>query len=306
MLVCQVGTGGPILHITPEQELCRQAGISTLSCADVEAIHDALVTHFEESGDPMTPAGVRDRGLLESAVGRQIVGSGNVLKYRDARANAATLLYGLCMNHPFHNGNKRTALVACLAHLDGNRYIPDNVLHSEFYNLVLALADHKLSSLSLLAKETKRLSKQDTSKKPNSKSDVEVHLLTKWLELTTRIIDKRERPLTIRTLRQILTRLGCQFGEPHQNFVDIYGPEKLVRTKILSIIPRTKVKRDRTQISYPGEGSVVSVNTIKMIRREFNLTPDDGIDSRVFYDKQAVVDAILNDYQGILRRLARV
>jgi len=306
MLVCQVGTGGPILHITPEQELCRQAGISTLSCADVEAIHDALVTHFEESGDPMTPAGVRDRGLLESAVGRQIVGSGNVLKYRDARANAATLLYGLCMNHPFHNGNKRTALVACLAHLDGNRYIPDNVLHSEFYNLVLALADHKLSSLSLLAKETKRLSKQDTSKKPNSKSDVEVHLLTKWLELTTRIIDKRERPLTIRTLRQILTRLGCQFAEPHQNFIDIYGPEKLVRTKILSIIPRTKVKRDRTQISYPGEGSVVSVNTIKMIRREFNLTPDDGIDSRVFYDKQAVVDAILNDYQGILRRLARV
>src|SRR5215472_1749929 len=102
------------------EQLPRQFGLSILNVAEVEAIHHALVRHFQESGDPITPAGVKDRALLESAVSRQVVGSTDNLKYREPRANAATLLYGLCMNHAFHNGNKRTALVGCLEHLDGN------------------------------------------------------------------------------------------------------------------------------------------------------------------------------------------
>jgi len=61
--------------------------------------------------------------LLASAVARQESGYGNTLKYHEPIINAATLLYGICNDHPFHNGNKRTALVCALAHLDRNRQI---------------------------------------------------------------------------------------------------------------------------------------------------------------------------------------
>ena len=46
--------------------------------------------------------------LLESAIARQDAGFAGQLKYPTAVVNAATLGYGLCLNHPFHNGNKRT------------------------------------------------------------------------------------------------------------------------------------------------------------------------------------------------------
>jgi len=38
---------------------------------------------------------------------------------------AAAYLYYLCGNHPFVDGNKRTALAACLVFLEGNGLLPD-------------------------------------------------------------------------------------------------------------------------------------------------------------------------------------
>ena len=96
--------------------------LRTLSAEDVLQIHEILVADFQESGDPISPPGVRSVSLLQSAVGRQTTGIGSVLKYPDPIFNAATLLYGLCNDHPFHNGNKRTALVAALVHLDRNKF----------------------------------------------------------------------------------------------------------------------------------------------------------------------------------------
>ncbi|HEX6456274.1 MAG TPA: Fic family protein [Solirubrobacterales bacterium] len=93
---------------------------NTLSVDDVMFIHDRLCADFARSEDPINPPGVRSMSLLESAVSRQHSGYGDLMKYHDAVLNAATLLYGICNDHPFHNGNKRTALVAALAHFDRN------------------------------------------------------------------------------------------------------------------------------------------------------------------------------------------
>jgi len=76
------------------------------------------VADFAGTGDPIAPPGVRSMTLLESAVSRQHTALGGRLKYADPVSSAATLLYGICSDHPFHNGNKRTALVAMLVHLD--------------------------------------------------------------------------------------------------------------------------------------------------------------------------------------------
>src|SRR5438105_4615900 len=82
--------------------------------------------------------------LLESAVGRQWVGFGDRLKYPNPVENAATLAYGLCCDHAFHNGNKRTALVAMLVHLDRNKWSLFEVGQNALYALIIDVAEHTL------------------------------------------------------------------------------------------------------------------------------------------------------------------
>lgn len=69
-----------------------------------EALHDRQLA--EHGGPP----GIRDRGAFESAMARPR----NLAAYGkpDAGALAAAYAYGLARNHPFVDGNKRTAWVA--------------------------------------------------------------------------------------------------------------------------------------------------------------------------------------------------
>ncbi len=70
----------------------------------VVAAHDEQLA--EHGGSP----GIRDRGLLESALARPQ----NLAAYEapDAAALAASYGFGIARNHPFVEGNKRAALVA--------------------------------------------------------------------------------------------------------------------------------------------------------------------------------------------------
>ncbi len=64
------------------------------------------------------PAGLRDEGLLESALSRPI----NKWSYgeTDLAVLAASYAYGLARNHPFVDGNKRIAFLAMLVFLRTN------------------------------------------------------------------------------------------------------------------------------------------------------------------------------------------
>lgn len=72
-----------------------------LSVDEVLAIHARLIEIFGG------PAGIRDPGLLESALHRPRTGY-----YKDLSAMAAALFESLLMNHPFVDGNKRVAFFA--------------------------------------------------------------------------------------------------------------------------------------------------------------------------------------------------
>ncbi len=72
-----------------------------LTVDEALAIHDRLI---EEFGGPR---GVRDLGLLESALFRPQTGY-----YRDIAEMATALFESLLMNHPFVDGNKRVAFFA--------------------------------------------------------------------------------------------------------------------------------------------------------------------------------------------------
>lgn len=107
---------------------------------EVLAIHMQLVKMFYRLGDPITPAGPRPGGLLESAAARPHTAHGDTEKYTTVERKAGALFHSLIANHPFHNGNKRTAIVAMLAFLDRNdRRI--NATDDEVFEFVLAVAN---------------------------------------------------------------------------------------------------------------------------------------------------------------------
>ncbi|WP_163576328.1 type II toxin-antitoxin system death-on-curing family toxin [Halomonas faecis] len=91
-----------------------------LSYDEVLEIHHELVDFFQNDGDPIEPAGPRDVALLESACERPKTGLGGTDKYGTVDEKAAALFHSLVANHPFHNGNKRTALVSTVWFLDQN------------------------------------------------------------------------------------------------------------------------------------------------------------------------------------------
>ena len=100
-------------------------------------LHADLIEHY--GGD----AGVRDRGLLESAASQPQAMFGGEYLHRDLAELAAAYLYHLCQNHPFIDGNKRTGAVAARVFrlMNGQRFDPDQ---DEYAELVLAVASGKL------------------------------------------------------------------------------------------------------------------------------------------------------------------
>jgi death on curing protein len=86
--------------------------------------------------------GVRDIGLLESALSRPR----NLFVYQspDIADLAAAYAFGIVRNHPFLDGNKRTALATCRAFLLVNGYTVD-ASQDEKAEIILKLAASELS-----------------------------------------------------------------------------------------------------------------------------------------------------------------
>ena len=108
----------------------------------VLAIHDeVLAAHGGLSG-------LRDRALLESAVAAPQASFGGKPLLQDPIEMAAAYLFHLCRNHPFADGNKRTALAAALVFLDANGLLPDPGTPTrrldDWESLVLDVASSKL------------------------------------------------------------------------------------------------------------------------------------------------------------------
>ena len=69
--------------------------------------------------------GLRDAALLESAVAAPQASFGGEPLIKDPIEVAAAYLFYLCRNHPFVDGNKRTALACCLVFLQANDLLAD-------------------------------------------------------------------------------------------------------------------------------------------------------------------------------------
>ena len=100
--------------------------------------------------------GVRDLGLLEYALARPK----NLFAYSEQAPSlarfAASYAKEIVANHPFVDGNKRTALATCLVFLSENNLLPDEKLDVDAWEaLTLDVAASRLDR----AQTTKRLRK---------------------------------------------------------------------------------------------------------------------------------------------------
>lgn len=107
-----------------------------------------LAVHDEQLAQHGGGSGIRDLGLLQSALARPQ----NLLAYGDPDAAdlAAAYAYGIARNHPFVDGNKRTAAVAAVMFLWFNG-VETRIGEAELVVTILALAARELGEDELAA-----------------------------------------------------------------------------------------------------------------------------------------------------------
>lgn len=82
-----------------------------------------MADYFKDKEDPISPAGVKDEGLLESAcLMPETCLIGGKGAYPTLFDKAAALFHSIISNHCFYNWNKRTALLAAMDFLAQNGY----------------------------------------------------------------------------------------------------------------------------------------------------------------------------------------
>jgi death-on-curing protein len=261
-----------------------------LSADEIEQIHHQIAQDFRDTADPIAPAGVRSRELLESAAGRPGTGLGGYRKYPTIEMAAAALVHSVIHNHPFYNGNKRTALVSMLSFMDENGLVLTSS-QDELFRWTVRVAGHKLGA----------------DKYTGDKSDVELQLMAQWLLQHSRAIEAGERVITFAELRRRLATFDCSVHITSNRGGRAIVERQVAVTQRSLLGSRRKVETRRVNLPYGGEGRQVARNRIKELRRELQLSDEFGIDSAAFYglDKRPI-DAFIAEYRKTLRRLARV
>jgi prophage maintenance system killer protein len=261
-----------------------------LEGAEIEGIHFQIAQDFQYTSDPIAPAGVRSQPLLDSAAGRSSTGMGGYLKYPTVEMAAAALMHSIVHNHPFYNGNKRTALVSMLAFLDENGLILISS-QTEVFRWTVRVAAHKLGA----------------STYDGNQSDVEVQLMTEWLVSKCRNVQAGERVITFAELRRRLQSFDCDVAMNGNRGGRAAISREITILKKGVLGTREKIVTHKYNMPYGGDGRQVSRNRIREMRQELQLTDEYGIDSASFYgnDKQPV-DAFIAQYRKTLRRLARL
>jgi death-on-curing family protein len=209
-----------------------------------------------------------DPGALDSAVARQNTGYGGEQKYNRPHELAASLFYGIAMNHAFENGNKRTALVSALVSLNFNNSMLVGTTQEDLYRMATSVVAHEFELRTGVIRTP----------------DTEVAALASWLR--QRIVRRTklgDKAIDMVELRELLEARGCVFGSPSKNYISIYHG-------------RTKVKT-----GYPKASFTVPVAEVKRIRRALELT---DMESEEFYDIDLNVDKFVREYGEVLYWLA--
>lgn len=243
-----------------------------ISLENVEFIHDCLVDYFRSSEDPISPSGVKNRGLLASAVSRPFQSAGGEDAYEDIFEKAAALFHFIINNHPFHNGNKRTALIAASVYLDENGYWLEGCTDEELFEFTRRTAAHELVE----------------------ERDQELAYIAEWFRANSRKRLKSEKPLSYFELKDRLKHFGYEIDLPKGEFLSIYKNGKFI----------TKIIKQGVQGFRPYHTHYVA-----KLRKRLKLTAEYGIDSDRFYGNKGpkeYISEMIELRNEVIRRLAKI
>ena len=113
----------------------------------VEYIHDEFIIELWAEAGRISTKGCRDFNLLESAVSRPFQTVFCCDAYPTTLEKGAALFHSLVANHPFHDGNKRTAVTAFYAFLLANEHYL-TLSNDEAYAIAKATASYRERGLS--------------------------------------------------------------------------------------------------------------------------------------------------------------
>jgi len=108
-----------------------------LTLEDINDIHENQIALYGGSN------GLRDHGLLQSALSMPMASFGGSFLHHDIFEMAAAYLYHIVKNHPFIDGNKRTGAVSAWTFLALNGY-KLKATQDDFEAMVLSVASSKM------------------------------------------------------------------------------------------------------------------------------------------------------------------
>ena len=233
--------------------------------------------------------GLKSETLLGSALGRQITGYGGVDKYPNPIEICGTLFYGLVKNHAFHDGNKRTAFLTLIFHLQKhNLQFIDKNKKEKIETLAVKVAANELDGT------------YERFQKFKDNEDAEVKFVIDYLERNTRRLNKKFYSVTFADFNHLLGRFKVQLMNPHGGFIDVC--QFKVPKSFLGL--RTKEKWCKMlQIGFTGWKRKVGMKALKETLKAVNLTAAYGIDSEVFFNGAEPLSVLIDEYSDPLRRL---
>lgn len=248
--------------------------------------------------EPISPSGIKNNNMLESAVYRQQTGIDNYYKYDTIFKNCASLAFGIIKNHAFHNGNKRTGLLSIIKHLHANGYVLNpNLKNGELYELIVSIARDDLPEHA-----NKYNSEYKNLKNSNKEIDELIEYIAYWIK-------KHSMPkslyigqfLKINTLKNILKNKNILYSEEGKHII----LTEIQAKKIFRFLTYEEkvVKRKKYLIGKRKEKIKKSI--LDKIRKDFNLTRSDGVDNVAFYDDKNIIDEEIKKYKSIIYRLSK-
>ena len=261
----------------------------TVGILDVLRAHFLIADYFFEQGSGMGGIGPKSPELLHSAVYRQFVSFSGRDKWPDPYHKAATLVFGIVKDHPFHDANKRTGFLTMLYALHKMKRIP-TAPHRDWEELTVKIAENSLNSFG----RARELAKKD--------DDADVLFLADYLKRNSRARDNSHYTITFQELDRRLRDFGFCLCNPNGNYIDV---SRIEVNRAFFGLGQKKTKLIRlAQIGFPSWKTQVSRSAISKTRSATGLTPEKGVDSKSFFHGADALNSIIDEYSEPLRRLA--
>lgn len=236
-----------------------------LNFEDVLDAHYLICDHFLKKGEGIGGFGPKDFGLLSSAVARQVSSAGGQFVYSDFWDIAASLIFGLVNDHPFHDANKRTAFLCSVFFMLEHGFVPSaDILQVEDFMVEIANFHHV-----------------------NGRHMRVDEIAPRFKTMFRRQDNRMSYIITFNELSGLLREHNFRLDNANGNYIDVMQDNRRV-----------------AQIGFPGWSREVSRNAIATVRKATGLTSENGYDAQVFFKGADPLKHLIGEYEAPLRRLA--